>query len=207
MAVDEGNCVHACYLDISKAFDRVDHSILLQKLQAHGIAGKLLNWLESYLQDRFVQVQVDGALSKKIATLSGVQQGSVLGPLLFLIYVNDIPKLTKCKIVLFADDIKLWVRVKSAEDCMDLQRDLDTLYHWSIQNRLPFNPKKCKMLLLGKPFHFTYQFGLDELEWTSDEKDLGAWILNSLKPMKQCQVVYNTASKLLGMLKRIFRRF
>ncbi|KAA3681024.1 uncharacterized protein DEA37_0012680 [Paragonimus westermani] len=113
LAIDNGNPIHACYLDMSKAFDRVNHSILLQKLKQHGVTGKLLAWLENYLMDRVIQVRVDGALSKPVAVTSGVPQGSVLGPTLFLIYANDIPNLVRCKIILFADDIKLWATAVS----------------------------------------------------------------------------------------------
>ncbi|KAA3680344.1 uncharacterized protein DEA37_0005826 [Paragonimus westermani] len=115
---------------MSKAFDRVNHSILLQKLKQHGVTGKLLAWLEIYLMDRVIQVRVDGALSKPVAVTSGVPQGSVLGPTLFLIYANDIPNFVRCKIVLFADDIKLWASIRTSEDCVLLQEDLNALYDW-----------------------------------------------------------------------------
>ena len=105
-AVDGGETVHACYLDMSKAFDRVDHNILLRKLKEHGIGGKILTWLANYLTDRTVRVRVDGALSDPAAVTSGVPQGSVLGPILFLLYVNDIPELMHCDTAMFADDIK-----------------------------------------------------------------------------------------------------
>ena len=176
--VDEGCGVHACYIDISKAFDRVNHAILLQKLQTHGVAGKVLNWLCDYLTGRSAQVRVDGSLSRKIAATSGVPQGSVLGPILFLIFMNDLPQLAKCSITLFADDIKLWTSIKCIEDCSGLQSDLDALHEWSLQNRLPFNFRKCKMLNLGKQFNYTYKLGSHTLGWTDSEKDLGVWISN-----------------------------
>ena len=205
--VDEGCGVHACYIDISKAFDRVNHAILLQKLQTHGVAGKVLNWLCDYLTGRSAQVRVDGSLSRKIAATSGVPQGSVLGPILFLIFMNDLPQLAKCSITLFADDIKLWTSIKCIEDCSGLQSDLDALHEWSLQNRLPFNFRKCKMLNLGKQFNYTYKLGSHTLGWTDSEKDLGVWICGSLKSSLQCRSVYNRASRLLGMLRRTFCRF
>ncbi|WP_353805999.1 reverse transcriptase domain-containing protein, partial [Acinetobacter baumannii] len=131
-AVDSGTPIHACYLDMSKAFDRVNHSILKQKLKQYGVTGKLLAWLEDYLTDRVVRVSVDGALSRSVAATSGVPQGSVLGPILFLIYVNDIPKLVRCKIILFADDIKLWTSICDREDSALLQKDLDALHEWTL---------------------------------------------------------------------------
>ncbi|KAA3681739.1 uncharacterized protein DEA37_0013143 [Paragonimus westermani] len=150
LAIDNGNPNHAYYLDMSKAFDRVNHTILLQKLKQQGVTGKLLAWLENYLMDRVIQVRVDGALSKPVAVTSGVPQGSVLGPTLFLIYANDIPNLVRCKIILFADDIKLWASIHTSEDCVLLQEDLNALYDWSLRNKLPFNFQKCKMLNIGK---------------------------------------------------------
>jgi len=206
-AVDQGTSVHACYLDFSKAFDRVNHSILLQKLNQHGITGKLLTWFESYLTDRTVQVRVDGALSKPVAVTSGVPQGSVLGPILFLLYANDIPLLVRCKIILFADDIKLWSCIQSSEDCIRLQQDLDALYSWSQANKIPFNMQKCKMLNIGRRFDFTYTLGSHQLEWCEAEKDLGVWIHSSLKTSVHCKNVYQRTSKILALLKRIFGSF
>ncbi|KAA3680909.1 uncharacterized protein DEA37_0008638 [Paragonimus westermani] len=207
LAIDNGNPIHACYLDMSKAFDRVNHSILLQKLKQHGVTGKLLAWLENYLMDRVIQVRVDGALSKPVAVTSGVPQGSVLGPTLFLIYANDIPNLVRCKIILFADDIKLWASIHTSEDCVLLQEDLNALYDWSLRNKLPFNFQKCKMLNIGKCVEFTYTLGPHRLAWTTDEKDLGVWISSSLKTSLQCTAVYKRTSKILALLKRIFGRF
>ena len=206
-AVDNGNPIHACYLDMSKAFDRVNHSILLQKLKQHGVTGNLLGWLENYLTDRVIQVRVDGALSKPVAITSGVPQGSVLGPILFLIYANDIPDLVHCKIILFADDIKLWTSIRTTEDCRLLQKDLDALYAWSLRNKLPFNFKKCRMLNVGKCVEFTYTLGPQNLAWTDEEKDLGVWVSSSLKTSRHCTAVYKKTSQILAFLKRIFGRF
>lgn len=206
-AVDNGLSTHVCYLDMSKAFDRVNHSILLHKLEQHGITGRLLAWLENYLTDRVVQVRVDGALSTPIAVTSGVPQGSVLGPLLFLIYANDIPELVRCKIVLFADDIKLWTTIRNTEDCHLLQKDLNSLHGWSIKNKLPFNFKKCKMINIGRHFDYSYVLGSHTLAWTTEEKDLGVWINSNLKTSRQCIHVFQKSSKMLSLLKRIFGSF
>ena len=206
-AVDRRECVHACYLDISKAFDRVNHILLVEKLKNYGISGNLLSWLQDYLTDRYVQVQVDGALSERIPVTSGVPQGSVLGPILFLLFVNDIPELIHSRILLFADDIKIWTRVKNVEDCYRLQHDLDALSDWSLKNKLPFNLKKCKMLQLGTSHNYSYHLGSMNLEWASEEKDLGVWITSSLKSERNCVQVYNKTSRILGMLRRVFGHF
>ena len=206
-AVDAGYTVHACYLDMSKAFDRVNHSLLIGKLRQYGITGISLAWFENYLTDRTMQVRVDGALSRPIPVTSGVPQGSVLGPILFLVYVNDLPPLVHCKIMLFADDIKLWTCIRSIEDCVLLQNDLDVLYAWSQRNRLPFNFKKCKLLNVGRYVDFTYKVGPHLLERSTAEKDLGVWISSALKPSLQAQTIYRKTSRILALLKRIFRRF
>ena len=121
-------------------------------------------------------MRVDSSQSRRISATSGVPQGSVLGPILFLLYVNDIPKLVRCKITLFADDIKVWSEIRSEADCRLLQDDLDALHEWSTRNALPFNFLKCKMLQLGKGHPYTYYLGPHELPWVSQEKDLGVWI-------------------------------
>jgi ribonuclease P/MRP protein subunit RPP40 len=121
--------------------------------------------------------------------------------------MNDLPKLMHCKIVLFADDIKLWTRIESTNDCLLLQRDLDALYDWSLRNKLPLNVAKCKMLQLGKRWEFCYRLGPDELDWVAQEKDLGIWIAAGLKPGLQCEAVFRKSSVLLGMLRRLFGRF
>jgi hypothetical protein len=206
-ALDEGYCVHACYLDVAKAFDRVDHCLLLRKMQNYGISGNLLKWLTNYLDNRSVHIRVGGTLSDEVIVTSGVPQGSVLGPILFLLYMNDLPQLVRCRIIMFADDIKIWTRVSSIHDCQLLQLDLDALHDWSLRNKLPFNFQKCKMLRLGKVFDFPYRLGSHELEWTTNEKDLGVWICSSLKSSLHCQKVYRKSSMLLGMLTRLFGRF
>ena len=113
------------YLDFAKAFDTVSHELLLHKLNIkYGIRGNLLNWFHSYLSDRFQRVIVDGAHSDWLPVTSGVPQGSILGPLLFLLFVNDIPSNVKhSKVALFADDTKMYISVNNITDCNKLQSD------------------------------------------------------------------------------------
>ena len=115
--------VDAIYLDFAKAFDKVDHDILLQKLHRLGVQGKIHNWMATFLKDRVQQVRVNGVLSQARPVISGVPQGSVLGPLFFLIMILDINN----SIGSFADDTKLWGLVRCLNDSLDLQKDLDEI--------------------------------------------------------------------------------
>ena len=121
----EGYGLDVIYLDYRKAFDTVPHQKLITKLNSIGLTGKLLVWLEDFLCARKMKVQVNGSLSDWLQVLSGVPQGSVLGPLLFLLYVNDLPDWIKAEIKMFADDTKLWTRICNKDDSSTLQTDLN----------------------------------------------------------------------------------
>ena len=138
----------AILLDFSKAFDKVDHLGLLSKLEHYGIRGPLLEWTSSFLIGRKQRVVVDGQASPESNVLSGVPQGTVLGPLFFLVYINDISKgLSKgTSIRLFADDSLLYRTINSKKDCEILQRDLDHLQLWEKTWKMEFHPGKCNLL-------------------------------------------------------------
>ena len=146
--LDKKQQIDGILLDFSKAFDKVDHQKLLHKLHNFGIQNSLLKWMESFLLGRQQTVIVDGAESPPKPVLSGVPQGTVLGPLLFLIYINDIThKLSPGTIIrLFADDSLLYRIIKSPEDAKILQKDLDTLQKWELENKMEFHPGKCLVL-------------------------------------------------------------
>ena len=139
------------YLDFKKAFDSVAHKELLFKLWNFGITGKLWRWFEAYLSDRCQFVSVGQTASDILPVISGVPQGSILGPLLFLIYINDLPdKLSLSKVLLFADDAKCFLPISSRADSLSLQHDLSLLANWSSSWMLTFNENKCSVVhLLG----------------------------------------------------------
>ena len=148
-AVDNKLQVDTAILDFSKAFDKVAHSRLLYKLNYYGIRGNLLNWLNSFLHGRSQQAVVDGAKSPACEVTSGVPQGSVLGPTLFLIYINDIVLNVKSEIRLFADDILLYRTIKNPNDHELLQEDLNTLTKWAKVWLMEFNIPKCNILQIS----------------------------------------------------------
>ncbi|BHF62011.1 hypothetical protein SprV_0100499200 [Sparganum proliferum] len=149
-AVNGGNAVHAVYVDFKKAFDSVPHQRLLHKLSRTGIRGKLLRWIQSFLIGRSQIVHVGGRQSAEVAVESGVPQGSVLGPTLFIVYVNDCVSELNCDVAMFADDVKLWSVIRTEFDEERLQADLTRLEKWSQDWLLPFNVAKCNVLRVGR---------------------------------------------------------
>ena len=175
------------------------------KLRAYGVKEKLASWIKSFLSDRKMQVSVRGSVSRWCSVKSGVPQGSVLGSLLFLSYINDLPENVSSSIKLFADDTKIWNIIRSEVDRLSLQDDLGKLNDWSKQWLLRFNIDKCKKMRIGKQesqFAYKMTSGSDEhmLQEISEEKDLGVWISNDLKPSKQCTVSASKAMKVLRVL-------
>ncbi|XP_068756536.1 uncharacterized protein [Montipora capricornis] len=143
-ALDEGRQVDIAFLDFSKAFDRVNHSILPRKLCGFGISGSLLQWCERYLSNRWQRTVLDGVSSTWLEVPSGVPQGSILGSLSFLVFISELPDvvLPGNTIALFADDCKISRVIDDASDQCCFQRDLDNLHQWSIRNAMVFNVKK-----------------------------------------------------------------
>ena len=143
---NDNSQIDCVFLDFSKAFDRVPHNRLCNKLSYYGIRGPLLLWIKHYLPNRQQKVIIDGTSSYPSNVISGVPQGTVLAPLLFLCFINDIPLNVTSKIRLYADDILLYRRIISHEDCTLLQNDIDNLMKWSKDWQLIFNLNKCKFL-------------------------------------------------------------
>ena len=130
------------FLDLSSAFDRVDHKVLLEKLHNYGIRGNLLKWIQSFLSDRKQSVIFGGAYSNWASVTSGVPQGSVLGPILFLLFVNDINESLSSPLFQFADDHTIVRCIRIVKDQVALQRDLDKIHLWTLVNNLPLNASK-----------------------------------------------------------------
>ena len=123
-------CIDGIYTDLSKAFDTISHTKLIIKLQAYGIQGNMLNWIKSFFSDRYQSVSINSILSSKKPCISGSPQSSVLSPLFFLLFINDLPDcITHSQILIYADDAKLLKAINCRLDCFHLQQDLDALVH------------------------------------------------------------------------------
>ena len=202
---DECRSVDIIYLDFQKAFDKVPHRRLLDKLLTHGICGSIHKWIKDWLSERKQRVVINGVSSPWLNVKSGVPQGSVLGPVLFLIYVNDLDDGLMCKVSKFADDTKITSKVTSTQEKKALQSDLNQLTCWANKWQMEFNIEKCKVLHIGSSNdRVQYEMNGQKLKEVNKEKDLGVTISNDLKPSKHCSEVVKTANRLVGFIGRTF---
>ena len=203
--VEEGLPIDIIYTDFAKAFDRVPHQRLLIKMKAMGITGKTLGWIKAFLSGRKQCVRVDDHYSSWRSVMSGIPQGSVLGPILFVIFINDMPKVVTSMCQLFADDAKIFRGISSKDDVALLQGDLDNLSEWSEKWQLAFNVGKCKSLHIGsRNTHHKYRMNGKGLEHIEEEKDLGVLIDEKLDFHRQAAAAIKKAKRVLGLVKRTF---
>ena len=203
-----GGVVDSIYFDFSKAFDTVPHRRLSVKMKAYGIQGKLLKWIEAFLTGREQMVRVNGELSNPKPVISGIPQGSVLGPLLFVLYINDLPDSVSSNILLFADDTKIFQQIRSEKDALSLQSDIDALNAWSEKWLLKFNTDKCHVLTLGKfdKIMHTHRYTLygNELDHVLEEKDLGVIIDMEMTFEEHIAAKVKKANGMMGLIRRTF---
>ncbi|GAB0188847.1 mitochondrial enolase superfamily member 1 [Grus japonensis] len=179
--VDEGRAVDVVYLDFSKAFDTVSHNILVSKLRKYGLDEWSVRWIENWLNGRAQRVVISSTGPSWRPVASGVPQGSVLGPVLFNIFINDLDKGTQCTLTKFTDDTKLGGVASTLEGCTAIQRDLDRLENWAKRNHMKFNKGKCMVLHLGKNnCKHQHRLGVDLLGSSAAEKDLGVLVDNKV---------------------------
>jgi hypothetical protein len=203
--LDEGTPVDVIYLDFKKAFDKVPHERLIVKLSEHGIGGDILVWIANWLKNRKQRVVINGEFSNWSNVVSGVPQGSVLGPVLFTVYINDLDRGIKNTVKKFADDTKLYGRAGSNEEIMSIRADLKCLEDWSNMWQMQFNAEKCKVMYLGnRNIKAKYQVAGVEIGRVAEEKDLGVYIDESFKVGNQCCKAAKKGNKILGMIARTF---
>ncbi len=207
LATDSGQVIDVLYIDICKAFDSLPHSKLLSKLEKYGISGKLLSWIRAFLTGRTQKVVIDGHESDYVPVTSGVPQGSVLGPLLFLLYMNDLPQvLQNASIKMFADDCKFYVIFRRNREARDLlQADIDQLMQWAGTNQLRIAFSKCGILHFGvKNPNYHYFFGTEEIPCVDSIRDLGVIISSDMKFEKHMNNITKLASRTANLIHRCF---
>ena len=209
-SVAKGKQVDVILLDFAKAFDKVPHERLLRKLENYGVRDSTKRWIRSFLSHRSQQVVLDGVKSEPADVLSGVPQGTVLGPLLFLAFINDLPNSVKSsQSKLFADDSLLFKVIENTADSDLLQQDLSALESWEETWQMSFNPSKCTVLRIAPPNKKTIQTSYilhgHTLEIEEHTKYLGVTLPNSLQWDQHIHNVIGKGNRTLGFLRRNFR--
>ena len=207
-SLEKGGQIDTIVMDFSKAFDKVSHSLLIHKLKHLGIAGPINRWIASFLSDRKQAVVVEGAISNYVRVESGVPQGSVLGPSLFLLYINDLPSNLASEARLFADDTLCHHPISSTEDQETLQDDIRKLEKWEETWRMSFNPDKCETLTITRkrsPLPTEYSLHEKPLQPVKKAKYLGVTITQDLRWDTHVTNVTNRANQKLGLLRRTLK--
>ena len=205
-ALSKGYPVDVVYTDFAKAFDKVSHSKLVYKLKFYGFNERMVKWIKSFLSGRVQQVVLGEVCSEWAQVTSGVPQGSVLGPVLFIIYINDLLELIGNDSKAYADDNKIISIIKNFYSNHKLQLDIDRVCKWSRDWSAQLNIEKCKVVHFGRNnMKYDYEIESRTLNKSDCEKDLGVYISNDLKWEAQIGYVTAKANRILGMLKKSFK--
>ena len=208
--LDQGGTLDVIYCDFMKAFDKVPHRRLIHKIEKYGITGNILGWTKAFLSGRTQCVVLNEVKSKIARVTSGIPQGSVLGPILFVIYINDMPEVVdKDSIVyLFADDTKVFRHIKSQEDTIQLQSDINNLLQWSEKWLLKFHPDKCVSMTVSSKRSFPpqnqYSMGQTPLQVSECENDIGIYIDNKLQFDNHVENMVYKANRILAVVRNTF---
>ena len=212
--LDEGGTIDAIYMDFMKAFDKVPHRRLVRKMERYGLSGKIIEWVRDFLNQRKQRVSVNGNSSTDHNVTSGIPQGSVLGPILFVIYINDMPDCVDATAYLFADDTKVYKDIKRPHDRICLQTDLNSLQTWSDTWLLKFHPNKCKAISISnkkntedinQKYHLYDNDGNQvKLDQSDGEKDIGVLVDENINFSKHIQQQINKANSIMGLIRRTY---
>ena len=203
--LDKGQQVDILVMDFAKAFDKVCHSLLIHKLQHYGIRGKINSWIEGWLSNRIQSVVIDGERSEPVNVESGVPQGSVLGPGLFLYYINDLPEGLNSIVRLFADDTIAYLVIVKPHDTEKVQADLTTMGVWEVLWKMKFHATKCNVLTVTgkrKPIQTEYKLHGHSLSRVTSAKYLGVTITEDLRWDSHINDICAKANRTLGFLRR-----
>lgn len=204
--LDKQSLIDCIFLDFAKAFEKVNHALLMHKLSSLNLDSNVLAWLNYFLTNRLQYVTVNGHDSPEISVTSGVPQGSVLGPLLFLIYINDLPDCVSSSVHLYADDCVLYREIRTDDDRNILQTDLNNIRNWCDKWLMKLNPKKCKLMTVSRQPNnsSTYKLGDVYLDQVSSYRYLGVTISFNLTWNAHINVITNNANRTLGYIRRNF---
>ena len=201
--LDEGKNVDIIYLDFAKAFDKFSHHRLIGKVASMGVEGRVEGWIQQWLEGRMQRVVINGRYSDWTDVTSGVPQGSVLGPTLFLMFINDLEDGVQSTVQKFADDTKLYTEVTKDEGGEQLQEDLDKCTEWAKEWMMEFNVSKCKVLHAGRTNRMKeYTMEGKILEKVQEEKDLGVMIHKAMNGSRQITEAVKKANRALAQLRR-----
>ena len=209
--VEQGNNVDVIYLDFAKAFDKVDFIVVLKKMSSLGITGNILRWISCFLKDRHQSVIVESHMSNKSKVLSGVPQGSVLGPIIFLLLIGDIDEDVKhSRVRSFADDTRVAKGISEATDVLRLQQDLNCIFKWAPNNNMAFNNTKFDLIRYGNDENLksssSYLNGdLKEIEEKTSLRDLGVMMDNDLGFKTHIQNAIAKGRNISSWILRTFR--
>jgi hypothetical protein len=207
----KGYQTDSIYLDFAKAFDSVVHSKLFFKVSLFGINGLLFDWIKSFLVNRFQSVKVGSSLSDWTPVLSGVPQGSVLGPVLFVLFINDLTECcmdSDCMMYMFADDVKCLKCINSMQDCENLQAVLDKIENWSNLWQLPLARHKCQLIsFYGKSEHIGFQYFINNCVLSTVDfiHDLGITLSNDLSFSRHIDMMCSKARCRSAMILKCFK--
>lgn len=208
---ENGFQIDTVYTDLSKAFDRISHSILLHKLESIGFHSTFLDWIKSYLVNRYYSVSIDSSESYSYIATSGIPQGSTLGPLLFILFINDISALVKwSEVLMYADDLKIFSRIKSISDSLRLQTDLNTIVAWCSRNFLDINVSKCYQVCYTKrknPISYSYSINDLSLRMLDEITDLGVVFDSNFTFVNHINAILPKSYAMFAFLRRNSKEF